>query len=362
MKRFKSEGLEFPVRVRRGIGKGDMHWGSLNHSRILQILHNPRYAGAFVYGRTRTGRNANLQPTPIRVAQENWQVLIPEAHVGYITWEEFEQNQATLKRNAGAFGNGRRGSVPREGVALLQGRILCGFCGTRMRVRYQKMRGTMEPYYQCAEASVRQAGKLCQSIRGNHIDKAIETLLLELVATPALNAALAVQQEITDRINEAEALRSTHLERARYEAELSRRRFINVDPDNRLVAETLEAEWNEQLRRLDDLQQEQDLERDADKTLLSEDVQKRVLSLAEDFPRVWSDKRTTPIERKRMVALLIEDVTLLKQDSIAIHIRFRGGQTQSLDVPLPVPIAQIRKVCPTVVEALDTLLETCNDA
>jgi DNA invertase Pin-like site-specific DNA recombinase len=362
LKRFKNEGLEFPVRVRRGIGKGDMHWGSLNHSRILQILHNPRYAGAFVYGRTRTGRNAKMQPTPLKVAQENWQVLIPEAHAGYITWEEFGHNQLTLRRNAGGFGNGRRGSVPREGAGLLQGRILCGFCGARMRVRYQKVGGEMEPYYQCAEASVRHAGTLCQSVRGSHIDKAIEALLLELVATPALEAALAVQQEITNRISEADTLRQTRLERARYEAELSRRRFFAVDPSNRLVADTLEADWNEQLRQLDDLQQEQNRQRDADKNLLSEEARSAVLKLAKDFSCVWSDERTTSIERKRMVALLIEDVTLLKQVTIDIHVRFRGGQTQSLNVPCPVPIARIRKVSKTVVDALDELLDTHNDA
>ena len=135
-----------------------------------------------------------------------------------------------------------------------------------------------------------------------------------------------------------------------------------MDPDNRLVADTLEAEWNEQLRQLDALQQEQDRQRDADQQLLSEESRNRVLQLAKDFPRIWSDKRTTPIERKRMVALLIDDVTLLKQDTIDIHVRFRGGQTQSLNVPCPQPIAKIRKVSATVVDALDALLDSCNDA
>jgi hypothetical protein len=186
--------------------------------------------------------------------------------------------------------------------------------------------------------------------------------LLELVATPALEAALAVQQEITNRISEADTLRQTRLERARYEAELSRRRFFAVDPSNRLVADTLEADWNEQLRQLDDLQQEQNRQRDADKNLLSEEARSAVLKLAKDFSCVWSDERTTSIERKRMVALLIEDVTLLKQVTIDIHVRFRGGQTQSLNVPCPVPIARIRKVSKTVVDALDELLDTHNDA
>ena len=213
VKRFRNEALEFPRRVRRGIGKGDLLWGTLYHSRVLQILHNPRYAGAFVYGRTRCARTAQLQPTQLKVAREDWQVLIPDAHIGYITWEEFERNQKTLQRNAGGFGNGKRGSVPREGTALLQGRVLCGQCGARMRVRYQQVEGALAPYYQCAEASVRQAGKLCQSIRGSHIDEAISTLLLQTVSPAALNVALAVQDEIAERIRQADSLRAVQLNR-----------------------------------------------------------------------------------------------------------------------------------------------------
>ncbi|MCP4234086.1 MAG: recombinase family protein, partial [Aestuariibacter sp.] len=131
VKRFRCEGLEFPRRIRRGIGKGDLLWGALDHSRVLQILHNPRYTGAFVYGRTRGGRTAELRTVTRKVPREDWQVLIPEAHVGYISWEEFERNQAILQRNSGGFAKGRRGSVPREGTALLQGRVLCGICGSR---------------------------------------------------------------------------------------------------------------------------------------------------------------------------------------------------------------------------------------
>lgn len=149
VKRFRTEALEFPRQVRRGIGKGDLLWGALNHSRVLQILHNPRYAGAFVYGRTRTARNAQLQPMPVRVAREDWPVLIPNAHVGYITWDEFERNQSILRNNAGGFAEGQRGSMPREGAALLQGRVICGQCGARMRVRYQKLQSTLAILSMC---------------------------------------------------------------------------------------------------------------------------------------------------------------------------------------------------------------------
>jgi len=289
VKRFRREGLQFPRRIRRGIGKGDVLWGPIDHSRTLQILHNPRYAGAFVYGRTRTARTASLRATTLKVPRENWQVLIPHAHVGYISWEEFERNQLTLSRNAGSFASGRRGSVPREGAGLLQSRVICGFCGARMRVRYQKVGDKLEPYYQCTEASVRRAGKLCQSIRGRHIDEAISALLLKTVAPAALEAALAVQEEIAARIEQGEAARLARLERARYDAELARRRYLKVDPDNRFVADTLEAAWNDELRHLDTLQQAHDRQCQADRTLSADDARQRIMTLAKDFPRVWND-------------------------------------------------------------------------
>ena len=361
VKRFHREGLEFPRRIHRGIGKGNLLWGTINHSRVLQILHNPRYAGAFVYGRTRSSRNAALQPTQVKVAREDWPVVIPNAHVGYITWEEFERNQEILHRNAGGFTNGRRGSVPREGTALLQGRVICGLCGERMRVRYQRVDNTLAPYYQCTEASVRQAGKLCQSIRGNHIDEAIGALLLKTVAPKALHVALAVQQEIAERIRQADRLRATQLEQARYEAELARRRYLKVDPDNRLVADALEADWNERLRRLDDLQQSHQRQREVDQHLLADDARERIMRLTKNFPRVWEDPRTAPIERKRMVALLIEDVTLTKGQEIAVHVRFRGGKTDSFTLPRPLPMSRIRKTTDEVVKILDQLLETSTD-
>jgi hypothetical protein len=361
VRRFQQEGWRFPRRIRRGVGKGDVLWGALDHSRAVQILHNPRYAGAFVYGRTRGGRNAQLKSIQRKVPREQWQVLIPDAHAGYIDWQEYERNQATLRQNTAGFGVAARGSMPREGVGLLQGRVVCGRCGARMRVRYQDVEQHLEPYYQCTEAAVRRAGKLCQSVRGRPIDEAVSALLLETVAPAAIEMALAVQEEIADRIEEAEGVRRSQLERARYEAELARRRYLKVDPDNRLVADALEADWNNRLRHLDALQREHERQRTADRGLLSEEARGRILALAKEFRRVWNDPRTAPLERKRIVALLIEDVTLVKADRIAIHVRFRGGKTASLTIDKPKPIALVRKTLPEVVRAVDDLLETCTD-
>jgi DNA invertase Pin-like site-specific DNA recombinase len=363
LRRFQRENLTFPRCIRRGIGKGEIQWGSLDHSRVIQILHNPRYAGAFVYGRTRAVRAADAShgSHAVKVPREDWQVLIQNAHPGYISWEEFERNQATLKQNVGGFSPGNRGSVPREGPALLQGRVICGRCGVRMRVKYQQIEVGLVPYYQCCEEVVRRAGKMCQSIRGSEVDRAIGELLLKTVAPAALEVALAVQDEIAGRIEQADSLRRKQLERARYDAELARRRYLKVDPNNRLVADTLEADWNERLRRLDALQQQHEQQRKADQGLLNEEARERIRALSADFPRVWNDPRTAPLERKRMVALLIEDVTLVRGERIAMHVRFRGGQTTSLAVDRPKLMALVRKTRPEVIERLDHLLETYSD-
>ena len=361
VKRFRREGWQFPRRIRRGIGKGDLLWGPLEHCRAVQILHNPRYAGAFAYGRTRGAYRSGRKPGIVKVAREDWQVLIRDAHPGYIDLEEFERNQATLKQNLTGFGRGARGSMPREGVGLLQGRVVCGICGARMRVRYQQVGGKLEPYYMCTENPVRRAGKPCQSVRGRAIDQEISALLLDCVAPAAIEVALAVEDEIGGRIEQANALRAKQLARARYDAELARRRYLSVDPANRLVADALEAGWNERLRELDSLTQEHDRQQTADQKLLGDEARARIRALAENFPRVWNDERIAPIERKRMVALLIEDVTLVKADRIAIHVRFRGGRNTSLEIDKPKPIAQIRKTLPEVVKKVDELLETCTD-
>ena len=363
VRRFAREGLMFPQRIRRGVGKGDLLWGTIDHSRVIEILHNPRYAGAFAYGRYRTAPTRNLKSTTlIKVTRESWPVLIKNAHPGYIDWDEFERIEQTLKRNVAGWSVDGRGGVPREGVGLLQGRVVCGRCGARMRVRYQTLGPVLVPYYICQEAAGRRGERACQSIRGREVDAAISALLLETVAPAALEVALAVNDEIASRIETAEAVRQAALERARYDAELARRRYLKVDPDHRLVADSLEAEWNERLRRLDELAQEHERQRAGDRRLLDDAARARIRALAEDFSCVWQDPSTAPLERKRMVALLIEDVTLKRGERIAIHVRFRGGKTTSLEIDRPIPIARVRKTRPEVVDALDELLETCSDA
>jgi DNA invertase Pin-like site-specific DNA recombinase len=354
---FRRENLLFPRRVYWGPQKGDAVWGVLGLSQVLRILHNPRYAGAFVYGRSHTRKTVDGGLQILHVPKEEWDTLIPGAHAGYVSWEDYEQNQRRLRESAQAMGRDRRKSPPREGPALLQGLILCGRCGERMTVRYHSREGGLWPEYLCQRDGIEHAKPKCQQIPGAGIDQAIGELLVEAVSPLALEVALCVQQELQCRIEEADRLRQKQVERAQYEADLARRRYMRVDPDNRLVADSLEAEWNSKLRTLSETQQERERQREQDRKVLSEPQRAAILALATDFPALWRDPNTPDRERKRMIRLLLEDITLLRGEHITLHIRFKGGASKTLTLPLPRNSWQQRQTSPDVVEEIDKLLD-----
>jgi DNA invertase Pin-like site-specific DNA recombinase len=356
-KRFHEQGLQFPRRVRKGLNKGELHCVRAAHSRILQVLHNPRYAGASVYGRVRTRRLPDGKHSTTKVPRSDWQFVIPGAHAGYITWEQFEANQKRLAENALGFGKARKGGPAREGPALVQGRVICGVCGERMGVHYSVSYHKVVPTYVCQEAAVRRAEKLCQRVPGGVVDQAISNLLLELMEPLTMEVALAVQQEVEMRITETDALRRKHVERAQYEAELARRRYMKVDPEHRLVADSLEAEWNNKLRSLAEAQEQYEQQTQKQRLLIDSQTREQLLSLATDFPRVWNDPSVDHLERKRILRLLVEDVTLLNGEMIQVHVRLRSGATRTLTLAKPLPIAQIRKTKPEVVAEIDGLLD-----
>ena len=356
-KLFHEQGIRFPRRIRKGVNKGELHWVQAAHSRILQVLHNPRYAGAFVYGRVRTRLLPDGKHSTRKVPQSEWQFVIPNVYVGYISWEQFESNQKRLAENASGFGGARKAGPAREGPALLQGRVICGLCGERMSIRYGMAYHQVAPTYVCQEASVRRAEKVCQRVPGAVVDQAVSDLLLELMQPLTLEVALAVQQEVEARITETDTLRRKHVERAQYEAELARRRYMSVDPANRLVADSLEVEWNNKLRTLAEAQAQYEQQTQKQRLLIDSQTREQLLSLAADFPKIWNDPSVEPRERKRILRLLLEDVTLINGEKIQIHVRLRGGATRSLSVAKPLPIAQIRKTKPEVVAEIDKLLD-----
>jgi DNA invertase Pin-like site-specific DNA recombinase len=357
---FREEKLLFPVRIGTGPRKGELAWMPLTHWRVLRTLHNPRYAGAFCYGRRREAVAANGKKTFQALPREQWTALFPGAHPGYITWETYEANQQLLLGNAAARGTERAAGPAREGTALLQGLAICGRCGRRMTVRYHSRGGAEVPDYQCMRDCIDNAGRRCQTIPGAAVDAAIGQLLLDTLTPLALEVALTVQAEIEARAAEADAMRRGHLERARHRAELARRRYLAVDPDNRLVATSLEADWNDALRALQAAQDDYDNTTGA--TALTEHDKARIRTLAADFPALWSDPAIPQRERKRMARLLIDDITMAKTDKIHLHVRFRGGQTTSLTVPIPPTAWQLRQTKLDTLALLDQLLDDHTDA
>ncbi|MEX6430808.1 recombinase family protein [Ferrimicrobium acidiphilum] len=355
---FHQRGLLFP----RRLSTGELAWGSLVLHRALQILKNPCYAGAYVYGRTKMTKTLpDLKAKQRRLPQDQWQTLILDQHPGYITWAEYEANIAKLKANAAAYGLDRRAGPPREGPALLQGLVICGRCGMRMTVSYHTRHGKSVPLYRCQRKGIEEAEPICQSINGAAIDRSIAELLVNAVTPLALAVTLQVQDELASQAADTDRMRHQQVERARYEAELAQRRYLHVDPGNRLVAATLEAEWNAKLNALVQAQDDYERQREAD-VLFDEAKRQRILGLAADFPRLFRDPETPAQLRKRMIRLLIEDVTLLKEDEVTLHVRFRGGRTQSLTIARPKSAAELAKLDPTIVSEVDRLMEDNTDA
>jgi DNA invertase Pin-like site-specific DNA recombinase len=362
VQQFNAEKLLFPVRVRTGARKGELAWMPLQHWRVLRTLHNPRYAGAFAYGRRRDRLTATGKKSYQLVPRDQWIALIRDVHPGYISWDTYETNQKLLLANATAHGADRAAGPAREGTALLQGLAICGRCGRRMTVRYHTRRGVQVPDYQCMTRCIQDGAARCQNVPGGTVDDAVGQLLLDTLTPHALEVALTVQAELDSRAAEADALRRQAVERARHRAELARRRYLAVDPDNRLVADSLEADWNDALRALHTAREDYERASAAATVIFSDELKDRIRSLTTDFPALWSNPNTAQRDRKRMVRLLVDDVTLHKTDRIHLHVRLRGGQTHSLAIEIPPTSWLARKTRSDTVKALDRLLDTHTDA
>jgi DNA invertase Pin-like site-specific DNA recombinase len=359
VKAFNAAGLSFPWRHRTGPRKGEIDWKPLAHHVVLRVLHNPRYAGAFTFGRYRDIKLPGGKWSRTALPRPEWIAFIPGAHPGYITLDQYDANRARLAQNAAAHGRDRTAGPPREGPALLQGIIACGSCGRRMTVRYHQRRGRELPTYLCQRDGIEHARKICQAVPGADLDERIGQLLIDTLTPLTIEAALTVTAELQHRSDEADALRTAHVERARYLADLARRRYLAVDPANRLVAGTLEADWNTALRALDQAQDACDQARKHDTGQLTDAQKTRIGQLVTDLPAIWNDPATPARERKRIARLLLTDVTVTRtRDTITAHVRLPGGQHHTLTTPVPPTAAQMRKTPAEAVTAIDELLGT----
>jgi excisionase family DNA binding protein len=332
----KAFSREHPLFPSREHPQADLQWKPLTHDRALRILHNPRYAGAYCYGRRDYRKSGGKRHVTAR-PREEWTTLIPGAHDGYITWAQFEANQQQLAANAAARGGDRSAGPPREGAALLQGLVICGKCGRKMTVGYHgRSDGTAVPDYACQREGISTGTPRCQHMCGSGIDAAVAALVLDELTPLAIEAAFQVTGELRDQAAQADALRATHVQRARHTADAARRRYLAVDPANRLVADSLEADWNNRLRDLRDAEEDYQRARQQAGAHLTEAQISQARALASDLPALWRNPATTMTDRKRLIRLLVTDVTLLKDgDTITAHVRLSGGQDRTLAIPRP---------------------------
>lgn len=362
---FRRRQLLFPTRGWGGNREGALLWSPLTHGRLLAVLHNPAYAGAYVYGRTHTRTACSPEEAPRvkgrtrRLVQEDWTVLLPEAHPGYLSRDEFLRNQERLADNCTHSAAEHRGAV-RTGAALLQGMVSCGRCGRRMSVRYHET-GTV-PTYECNQLHKALGAPACQSVRGDTVDAAVAELLLAAMQPAQLEVSLATLDQLEIQAQQVEQQGQLRLERARYEAELARRRFCAVEPENRLVARSLERDWNEKLEAIERLEQEQARRPRATAQLAGPAERQRILALAQDLPAIWKAATTTQSERKQLIRFLIKDVTLSKtEETIQVGVRWQTEAVTSLELPRLRRVWEQCRTTPEVIARIRELAETHPD-
>jgi DNA invertase Pin-like site-specific DNA recombinase len=306
----RREGLLLPSRPVRGPVPHDIVWRPATLSKVMGILKNPAYAGVYAFGRTRRDPARRQAGHPhsgiVRLAVDRWDVLLHNVYPAYITWEEFLANQAQLAANHYHSQKERRGA-PREGQALLQGIVKCGRCGRRMHVRYAGDEGEY-PVYVCRYAEIEYGGRRCQELRGHDLDVEVGRLVLEALAPDRIAIALAALEELEQEYESLRRQWQLRLERVRYEAERAQRQYSAVEPEHRLVARTLERNWEERLREVEKVEQDYETWLQQNRLQLTEGDRRDILALGEDLPKVWSAPSTTAADRKQILRLVIKEV------------------------------------------------------
>jgi DNA invertase Pin-like site-specific DNA recombinase len=341
VRELKQHGLELPTRVTAKEVYGSLMWKAPTLSAVIRILHNPAYAGAYVYGRweysseRRSPKTGKASAHARCVAQ--WPVNIAEHHPAYLSWEEFVNNQEHLRENWSHEGN--RG-VAREGSALLQGIVYCGICGRKMSVQNRAAKDKRSPSYLCGRGYQDGDEKICQSMTSRPVDAAVVEAFLAAVSPVSLRVAIQVLDQVEQGLKVQHRQRELQLEQARYEARLAQRQYDAVDPANRLVASELERRWNEKLERMAQLERAYaQAEREAEWRLTT-DERAAITDLSRDLPAVWSAETTTNQERKQLLRMAIDSIQLdgIRQaGQIEVQIRWRTGTVTSLSVKRVAP-------------------------
>jgi Recombinase/Recombinase zinc beta ribbon domain len=331
---FAETGRSFPQRAWGGAWAGKLKWGRLTHARVLQALKNPTYAGAYTFGKSRDVRkvqpDGSVRTSRRRRAREEWTVLIEDHHEGYLSWQEYLAVEAKLAAN----NTQKRARPVREGVALCQGIIFCGICGGRVGTRYD--RRDRKVSYTCQVKDSARTPQ-CRTIDASTVDNAVGELFLNTVTAQQIGSALTAAEEVVDRHTRTHRAAELAVQRARYDADRAERAFSNVEPENRLVARTLEFRWETKLAALAESEAALATPKATKPPLPATDS---LRSLAGDLPRLWHADTTSPRDRKRLLRTLIADIALLPESdphTMRVGVRWHTGATDELTIARPGP-------------------------
>lgn len=364
---LREQGLRWPLQTAGYLGGKasaravlpEITWVEPTYHAVHTTLTHPAYAGAYVYGRTRKERYLDavgvLRQRSRRLPRDQWGVLIPDHHPGFIDWDTYQANQARIGTNIRPQASQPGTGAIREGCALLQGLATCGACGRKLAIFYRGPAKSVPNYYcQGADELVAGRGSRHMNVGGLAIDAVVAEAFLAALQPAALQACLAAAQQLEDGYDTALAQHRRQVEQARYAAAKAERRYRAVDPDNRLVARGLETEWNTALHQLADAEAELARRETTRPKTLAPHEKQAILALGDDLDAVWSAPTTTDKDRKKLLRTLIEDVTItVHRDRADPHadlvLRWKGGAISDLTVPLRRPQPSIRTEEDTIV-------------
>lgn len=334
---FRSEGLPFPTRSHMN---DEIRWVTPTYTAIHAVLTNPVYAGAYTYGKSHRERyvddQGRLRKRNRHLPMAEWQVLLPEHHIGYIDWPTFQANQTRIDANVHPEPHQTGGAV-REGAALLQGLAACGKCGRKLHTHY-KGRNAAPGYHCSGKDLVNGRGVFCLNVGGVQIDQAVVDAFLKALTPAALEATQLAIQQLEANHDAALGQWRLAVERARYEAQRAERQYRAVEPENRLVARGLETEWEKRLRDLAAAEAELERREKQRPRTLSDEEKARIFTLGADLHKVWSAPTTTDRDRKELLRTLLEEVLVsVNRPERRAHLtlRWRGGALTELDLSLP---------------------------
>jgi len=367
VQRFAREKLDFPKRSYGGTWAGKLHWGRLTDARVNAILKNPSYAGVYAFGRNRSIKeilaNGDVGSRISKMPEENWLVNLRDHHEGYITFEQYTKNLEQLSRNQTNAQEMVLSGPAREGLALLQGLLICGCCGRRLTPRYQG-NGGIYPTYQCNwRKREGLSTKACLTVQCPPLDRAIEGRLFEVLSDEQIQLAIDAFEIVSQRHERIDVQWKMRLQRAEYEVELAQRRYDQVDPNNRLVAATLEQRWNDALIELQDVKDQID-NLDQQTRRLTAQQRDEVLELARDLPKLWNNTAAAWKDKKRILQLLLRDITVKPPEHrvVLVQVRWQGGACEQLRIELPQPVADRWRHDDVLIARVRELAETLDDA